>query len=91
MALIYLFLLFLALSLSHYRYLYFSILHILSYIFETLVNYRRKELPVTTSIIISKIVALGVGLACLAIAFLAQHLGGLLQVLNIFFIAIRRT
>lgn len=49
------------------------------------VDYRNKELSATTSIIISKIVALIVGLACVAVAFLAQYLGGLLQVCKLCF------
>nr|XP_012224692.1 PREDICTED: putative sodium-dependent multivitamin transporter [Linepithema humile] len=40
---------------------------------------RGKELSPTTSIIISKILAFLIGLACLAVAFLARYLGGLLQ------------
>ncbi|RLU26516.1 hypothetical protein DMN91_000312 [Ooceraea biroi] len=40
---------------------------------------RKKELSATTSIIISKLLAVAVGGACLAVAFLAQYLGGLLQ------------
>ncbi|KAH0948285.1 hypothetical protein HN011_011329 [Eciton burchellii] len=40
---------------------------------------RKKELSATASIIISKILALTVGLACVAIAFLTRYLGGLLQ------------
>lgn len=40
---------------------------------------RRKELSSTESIVASKILAVIVGLACIAVAFLAQHLGGILQ------------
>lgn len=43
------------------------------------INYRNRDLSATTSIIISKILALVVGLSCVAVAFLAQYLGGLLQ------------
>ncbi|XP_011871331.1 PREDICTED: putative sodium-dependent multivitamin transporter isoform X1 [Vollenhovia emeryi] len=40
---------------------------------------RNKELSAAASVIISKILALVVGLACVAVAFLTQYLGGLLQ------------
>ncbi|XP_070519938.1 putative sodium-dependent multivitamin transporter isoform X2 [Cardiocondyla obscurior] len=40
---------------------------------------RNKELPAATSMMISKILALVVGLVCVGVAFLAQYLGGLLQ------------
>ncbi|XP_071637386.1 putative sodium-dependent multivitamin transporter isoform X2 [Temnothorax longispinosus] len=40
---------------------------------------RNRELSATASIIISKILAIIVGLSCVAVAFLAQYLGGLLQ------------
>ncbi|KYM76965.1 Ubiquitin carboxyl-terminal hydrolase 46 [Atta colombica] len=40
---------------------------------------RNKDLSATTSIIISKILALVIGLSCVAVGFLAQYLGGLLQ------------
>jgi len=49
------------------------------------IDYRNRDLSVTTTIIISKILALVVGLSCVAIAFLAQHFGGLLQVCKICF------
>lgn len=40
---------------------------------------RGKEISAAASIVVGKILAVLVGLGCIAVAFLAQHLGGLLQ------------
>lgn len=47
---------------------------------EQLFNYRKKELSGKALIVIGKILTFAVGLTCVAVAFLAQYLGGLLQV-----------